>query len=353
MVQGVLSEEGVQALASLKDQTQATRSINEVVDKFADNKLSWVKAELIAVARIAKRLNIPIEAPITLTADQLAFAQTQIKRAEDLYLNKFGWMSLDPLGPTSGYTNENPTFFMAQYFWILKRLGLFTSEMRAKYLPLMISQIKEMELQPGLYDRFAKPRAAEINPFSHDESQGLAHLDSLFDFQIGVAKLHYDYGKKYDYVYNNLGWSAPDTFNRPLIRHGQPISNAQALVLSQRYGGQTEVICRTGGAPPTTGSDLLLCADMLSSLREDCFQTSTPILNLMRAKFLMGQSEILDGCILQFEALTINHWKKGKRCGANPVESDNAFAAMAKIYYNLPVPHPIQQLSTLLPPGAG
>ena len=353
MIQGTLSDVGTQSLIDLKQQTEATRSITTVLDKFSDNNLSWIKAELVAVARIAKQLNIPMETPVTLTSEQRTFAAEQIKRTEDFYINKHGWMSLDPLGPTQDYTNENPTYFMAQYFWILKRLGLFTPEMKAKYLPKLTAQINAMELQPGLYDRFAKPRAAEINPFSHDESQGICHLDSLFDFQIGSAKAHNEYGKKHDYAYFNMGWSALDTFNHPLLRHGQIMSKASALILAQRYGGQTEIIRRTAGEPASTASDLLICADMLSSVRDDCTQTSIPILNLMRAKFMMGQSEVLDGCILQFQGLLQNHFKRGKTCGGKVVETDNAYTAMARIYYNLPQDHPIYLLSTLLPPGAG
>ncbi len=353
-LEGKVSDNAIQVLIDLLGKYQAWAKIGEVLNKFAEANLQWVADEMKAANQLAIDLGIQMEPPANLTPAQQQQVRAIIADAQARWINSYGWLNYNPGTPQSSYDNENPSLFTGEYLYLLMRLGALTGTEQATWKTNLPKQVALMQLQPGLWDRFGyQPRPVEVEMFSHDEGQGLIMLDNLFGYAFGFAKNQQTYGAKYDYVYMNPAWSAPNRFQRPMVWKGQPVTKAQAWPQAQRYFDQVEEIRRTGGVATTLASDLVLCASFLGSLTQGCGQTSSPILMIQRAHFLKGLSPVLDGCIYQFKFMAEKLWAKGNQCGGITVTNDNAYGNMLQIYFPQYSDYPLRTLSSLLPPGAG
>src|SRR5258708_57044 len=112
----------------------------------------------------------PTESKVSLTDSlKIAAANQIISSAEKNWFNKNGWIRLNPKASDTdnGYDNENPLLFTAEYLWLASRLGLLSGEFRETYFNRLKKQIGEMELQPGLYDRYPiTDRPKDVRTFS-------------------------------------------------------------------------------------------------------------------------------------------------------------------------------------------
>jgi hypothetical protein len=292
-----------------------------------------------------------VESMVSLTSAQKAEAFQIIDDTEKNWLNSNGWMRLGPKPSDSdnGYDNENPLLFTAEYLWLLWRLDLLNGELRWRYLEKVRTEIKAMELQPGLYDRYpVAHRPQDVRTFSMDEQLGLIVIDTVFDHKLGVAKDQYDYGEKYHYLYLNAAWSSPDHFDRPIYRSGKIVPVTDEIPHAQRLGAIVEIIKRSVGVGITPASDAIICAGLVLSARANCDGASEPILNLLTMSVLKGQTKLLDRCFLQYKDVLRGKFKTGQVCGGKPVTSPGLFGALADVYFKNDA-HPIRRLAAFLP----
>jgi hypothetical protein len=187
---------------------------------------------------------------------------------------------------------------------------MLSGPVQAQYFSAIQSQEAKNQLQPGLYDRvpvsFRTPKGFVMN-FSHDESLGLLLMDYIFGYKLGFARDQRTFGDAHGYNFPNAAWSAFNAFTRPVYdRSGKLVPPYQLFLQTQFYGIQVEDIRRAGGITPTFGSDLVLCAGLISMLSNDRVNA------VLSASIHKGESDTLDGCIYQFDILLKAHYPMGQ-----------------------------------------
>ena len=309
---------------------------------------------VLAPRAFAHASSAPVESPVNLTPALKSEALEIIADTEMRWLNGNGWIRLNPKTSDAdgAYDNENPVLFTSEYLWLVARLGFLTGDLRATWLARLKTQLKAMELQAGLFDRYpVVRRARDVRTFSQDEQLGILTLDHLFDGQLGFASEQYEYGAKHQFLYLNAAWSTHDKFDRPIYRAGKQIPISQEIPHAQRYGAFVEILKQAAGTTTSKLSDMLVCAGMVISAKDPCDETSNRILNTLIISLLKGRAHGLDTCFVQYKDTVHPKFKKGRTCGGKPVICENAFCAMTEVYYKNES-HPIRRLAELLGPDA-
>jgi hypothetical protein len=298
-IEGILSSASTQLLQNIGNQLKRDVKPSDLVNQFANSDLGLLKKELLAVNQAGKDLGIPLERTIHLTPAQQQEVQQIIAEVAAKWTNKYGWMELHPSGPTSGYDCDNPALYTSLYLWVLWRIGMLNDPLRTQYANFIPTAEAKNQLQPGLYDRvpisFRTSPTSPVMNFSHDESLGLLAMDFLYGYKFGFARDQRTFGDAHYYDFPNALWSSYNTFNR--VVHdgsGNVVPPYQVYIEALFYGSQAEDIKRAGNVNPSFGSDVVMCAGLLSMASNDAVNA------VLSASIHKGESDILDGCIYQF-----------------------------------------------------
>ncbi|NUM34416.1 MAG: hypothetical protein HUU50_07720 [Candidatus Brocadiae bacterium] len=285
--------------------------------------------------------NITIHGEEILTQEEYLQVQSIMEEVNKFWCDKHGFMRLTPTQDSvHSIDNENPLLFTAEYMYLLWRLGIIKGNLKEVFAFQLKDMVSLLRLERGLFNRYpGKTDGAFARHFSRDEQIGLVTLDLIFDWKLGFARELYEYGKAYNFIYQNMDWSGPGKHDRIVYTDsGKEMPKWMLAAIGQRMPECIEYFTLAAGNPP---NDLF---QKLFRVALDLTGTYPPndmngIHGKMRAylrlEVMYGKNQKSDEEILKFFQRMLDMYGR------------NHYQEICKIHFKHPN-HPITRLSAFL-----
>lgn len=250
----------------------------------------------------------------TLSPHRLQEAREIAIEIQNNWLDRHGFLNLK--APSIEVDSENAFLYTSTYYFLMKKLGLI--DVMPKILDVK-TMIGKTRIAYGLFNRFPDP--SRDQDFSRDEHIGLITMDWAYDYQIGVARELFNYGKTTNFYYEN--------------RPNSLLINTREKLAGQRFPNFVEYLRMANNLNPTTLGQFHFRTALKLTKRQDVSKTSTKILAYLRFQVMGNKTNSADQAILGF------HSEMRKQYGNHP------FRELIKIYYS-PTDHPIIKLASYL-----
>lgn len=276
-----------------------------------------------------------------LSAEDREIAQNAIDRIDQGWREKNGFINIKREG-NNDLDNENPVLFTSEYYFLLKKLGLLQGTFRENEIKRISESIDNLRLEPGLFDRvpFEKFKNRDtycVRHFSRDEQIGLVLIDWAFDYELGLSRELFDYGRANGWRFENRTWRSSGEAGRQICDKGTWMNGNDPSAYLQ--GQRTPKFIGLLEAAAQNKVSATSIAEILGGLKltkdRDRSKTSGKILAFLRKEILINPgSDAIDSGFAQFENAMYDQY------GANPLKG------LFSIYFKNP-DHPFHELVSL------
>ncbi|NUM34413.1 MAG: hypothetical protein HUU50_07705 [Candidatus Brocadiae bacterium] len=197
--------------------------------------------------------NVTIHGEEIVTQEEYIQIHSIMQEVNQFWCDKHGFMRHTPTEePVHSLDNENPLLCTAEYMYLLWRLGILKGNMKEVFAFQLRDMVSLLRLERGLFNRYpGKTDQAFGRHFSRDEQIGLVTLDLIFDWKLGFAQELYEYGKAYNFIYQNMDWSGPGKHDRIVYtQNGNVMPNWMLAAIGQRMPECIEYFSIAAGNPP-------------------------------------------------------------------------------------------------------
>lgn len=283
-----------------------------------------------------------------LTPEQRAGIAAIMQDVEDRWLSPTRYIYLKPKTfPDREKDVENPTLFLAEYFFILRKLGIYDDpQIRAKHKAWAKTWVDGIRLAPGIFDRKPEDRQRNrdtwcVRHFSRDEQIGLMIMDWVFNRELGLGQELYQYGSNSPKVlglwtYENRFWRTDGNHVDWLCDKGERVGHPESLGYGVRQPEFSALAKSAVGASIDTNGETGVAVALRFTEGRSPGCSSGKVMAYMRMEiFRASGNDLIQNALARFDNKMLDMY------GPNP------FASLMEVYFKHPE-HPFRRLSAYL-----